>query len=124
MHVATPSVLIATLDNTAAVVSSIELRCRVCFEPLAQLEARAAFAQKRKLRGSLNAKAAELKAHLRRTELVRERAVGCEVHLATLQQQLRESEAELQQLMGTLRTADETSGALEAEMTAIRAELK
>ena len=41
---------VATLDNSAAMMSSVDVKCRVCFEPLTQLAAHAEHLRKRQLR--------------------------------------------------------------------------
>ena len=46
-------VLIASIDNTAATFSAVEVRCRVCLESRAELTAREAYEGRRALRGLL-----------------------------------------------------------------------
>ena len=44
---------VATLDNSAAMMSSVDVKCRVCFEPLMELAAHAEHLRKSQLRADI-----------------------------------------------------------------------
>jgi len=124
VHVNGPSVLVATLDNSAAMMSSVDVKCRVCFEPLMELAAHAEHLRKSQLRADIAGKLADLLAQERTTKQVTERALGCESQLAKLHQQVAAAESELQALMGTLQSAEGRRAELKRELAAMRAQLR
>jgi len=90
-----PAVLTATLDNTASMMTAIEVRCRVCLEPLAELQAKEAYSARAALRGLIKRKEATLHAHTQTYAKVGREAQELQATASRLKEQLVVAESEI-----------------------------
>jgi acyl-CoA-binding protein len=91
----TGGVLSATLDNTASVLTAIEVKCRVCLEPLAELQALENYQSRHALRQLIRRKEATLEAHTRTYAKVGREAQELQSTVSTLKEQLTVAESEI-----------------------------
>ena len=90
-----PGVLMATLDNTASMMTSIEVMCLVRLEPLAELKEFENFAARRALRGLITRKEATLEAHTQTYSKVGREAQELQQRVGVLKEQLVKAENDI-----------------------------
>ena len=82
------AVLLVTLDNTASTFSSIEVKCRVCLQPLAELQSLENYNARRALRALVVRKEETLAAHTRTYAKVGREAQELQATAARLREEL------------------------------------
>ena len=122
-----PAILLATLDNSAAVMSAVELRCRVCIEPQAELDAQSAFRARANLRTELGAQLAAAEQLAKTARARRTKVHEVEARINELRGALCHAEGELQTAVGSMHAIEdqqlEASRRLGQLQTALRKQL-
>ena len=102
MTVPSPAVLLVTLDNTASVMSTLDLCCRVCLEPLAELASLRAYEQRQELRQTIAEHRDALRAQRPQLRALRDAQGAHEAALLELKRRVASEEARLQSVHGQL----------------------
>ena len=89
------SVLMITLDNTASSFSTVEVKCQVTLEPLAELKLLEQYQARIALRGLIERKRATLEAHTNTYAKVGREVQGLEELASKLREQLSVAESEI-----------------------------
>jgi len=124
LEVEGPAVLMATLDNTSAVVSSVDLKCRVCLEPLVQLAGRAQFAERQQIRQQLQERMGAIDGLADAAATHRSAARQVEGRLAELKRTVASTEQELKGLVNTLHAAEGEQRACRQEIRQLKQALR
>jgi len=117
-------VLIASIDNTAATFSAVEVRCRVCLESRAELTAREAYEGRRALRGLLVRKKAALGEEKRKHMQLGNEAKDMQKRLAALQEQMVDLEGRMKIRMQQMEQSAETADIMADEVREIRGRIR
>jgi len=120
LEVEGPAVLMATLDNTAAVMSAVELRCRVDLHPLAELEAHAKYEERQNLRRQLDERIAAVSSLGAKAATQRAAVGATEKRLAELRRAYEATEIELGGLDSSLRASEEEQRSCRRQITQLK----
>mmetsp|Transcript_45477 Transcript_45477/g.119468 ORF Transcript_45477/g.119468 Transcript_45477/m.119468 type:complete len:362 (-) Transcript_45477:346-1431(-) len=124
LDVAGPAVLMATLDNTAAVVTSVELRCRVCLEPLQELAMLAAYEERQQLRHRLVGRMEDSVKLQEATAAQRMAAVTAAARLDELKRATLAAEVELDRCKAMQRAAEDNESACDRDVKKLKRALR
>jgi acyl-CoA-binding protein len=119
----TSAVLIATLDNTSSMLASLDIKCRVCLEPVHELAARDAYDARQELRDRALRKEEELVLHAKKTTRIEHEVQQLESTLAGLREQMAAVEGEIQMKYKLITQGAEVADAMEAEILELRKQL-
>ncbi len=124
LEVLGPAVLMATLDNTAAMMSSVELQCRVCLEPIAELAEEARYKERQATHERLVERTAAVGDLAEAARTQREAVDDAAGRLDELRRAVSSTRAELHELVSALRSAKEQQRVCKGEIRTLKRTLR
>jgi hypothetical protein len=103
LEVLGPALLMVTLDNSAATFNSVELRCRVCLEPIAALAEESRYKMRKAMYGKVLERAAAADGLAKAARMQREAVDKAATRLEELRRAVSSARSELTGLVSTLR---------------------
>jgi acyl-CoA-binding protein len=116
-------ILCAILDNTASLMSSIEVRCHVKLEPLVQLRMLEEYSSRQALKGLIRRKESSLEAHDRHYARIGHEAQALDAEVAKLRETLVRAEGELRLKHAQMEQGAEIAELMLGEINALRKQL-
>ena len=103
LEVLGPALLMVTLDNSAATFNSVELRCRVCLEPIAALAEESRYKMRKAMYEKVLERAAAADGLAKAARMQREAVDKAATRLEELRRAVSSARSELTGLVSTLR---------------------